>query len=602
MRTSLALGFALAIVPLLLSSETTHAQPDPNVAAAKTFLETYNRTYQSLYTVANNAAWGALTDVTEEHTGQRIGAEKAQAAYLGSPWIIEQARALLQHTNKLDRLTVRQLQRVLLNAAGSPGTIPEVVNARVTAEGRQSATLDGFEFKWTPPGGSKVEPLTANKIDDLLNSSTNLAERLAVWKAAKESGVALKAGLLRLRDLRNQVAKEMGFSSYFGLRAAFSDMSVAEMKQLTDGLVQDTRPLYEQLHCWAKHKLAERYGQPVPKLIPAHWIANRWSQEWPGLVDSIDLDPLFKDKSPEWIVQRAVAYGEGIGLPRVPSNFWVKSDLYELPAGTKRKKNTHASAWHLDLQNDVRSLMNVKSDASWFNTSHHEMGHVFYDLSYSRPEVPFVLREGASPAMHEAMAEALATPPAQVPYLRQLGLLKPDQKFDEIQWLLNDALDKVVFIPWSAGVMAAWERDFYEGNLPADQLNKRWWEHVAHYQGVAPPEPRSEEFCDAATKTHINDDPAEYYKYSIAFAIKYQLHMHIAKKILRQDPRNCDAAGRKEVGAFLYSLMKQGATKDWRKVIREATGEDFSGRPMLEYFEPLMKYLEEQNKGREVGW
>ncbi|MSU59706.1 MAG: peptidase [Pedosphaera sp.] len=571
-------------------------------ADTNTFLETYNRIYQSLYTVANDAAWVAATDVTEEHTGQRIGAEKAQAAFVGSVWVMERARELLQHTNRLDALTVRQLQRVLLNAAGSPGTLPEVVAERVAAEARQSATLDGFEFKWTPPGGTKVEPLTANKISDILNSSTNLAERLAVWTAAKESGVALKPGLLKLRDLRNRVAHEMGFSSFFGLRAGVSDMSVAEMKALTDKLVADTKPLYEQLHCWAKHKLAARFGQPVPKLIPAHWIGNRWCQEWPGLVDSVDLDPLFKDKSPEWIVQRAVNYGESIGLPHVPSNFWTKSDLYEIPATSKRKKNTHASAWHIDLQNDVRSLMNVKSDAYWFNTPHHELGHIFYQLAYSRPEVPFVLREGASPAMHEAMAEALATAPAQLPYLRQLGLVKPEQKFDEIEWLLNDALDKVVFIPWSAGVMAAWERDFYEGNLPADQLNHRWWEHVAKYQGIAPPEPRGEEFCDAATKTHINDDPAEYYKYSIAFAIKYQLHMHLAKKILHQDPRNCDVAGHKEVGAFLYSIMKQGATKDWRTVIREATGEEFSGRPMLEYFEPLTKYLKEQNKGREVGW
>lgn len=603
MKTLPNAGCFLALLPLLLAPAAAVAEPEAKaVAEAKSFLETYNRTYQSLYTVANETSWAAVTDVTEEHTGQRIGAEKAQAAYLGSPWIIAQARRLLRHTNALDRLTIRQLQRVLLLAAGSPGTIPEVVSERVTAEGRQSATLNGFEFKWTPPGGTKVEPLTANKIDDILNSSTNLAERLAVWKASKESGVALKPGLLLLRDLRNRVAKEMGFSSYFGLRAAFSDMGVAEMKQLTDGLVQDTRPLYEQLHCWTKYKLAERFGQPVPQLIPAHWIANRWSQDWPGLVASVELDPLFKDKSPEWIVQRAVNYGESIGLPHVPATFWVQSDLYELPPGAKRKKNTHASAWHMDLQNDVRSLMNVKPDAAWFNTSHHELGHVFYDLSYTRPEVPFVLRDGASPAMHEAMAEALATAPAQLPYLRQLGLIQPDQKFDEIQWLLNDALDKVVFIPWSAGVMAAWERDFYEGNLPASQLNQRWWEYVAEYQGIAPPEPRGEQFCDPATKTHINDDPAEYYKYAIAFAIKYQLHMHIAKKILHQDPRNCDAAGNKEVGAFLYQIMKQGATRDWREILREATGEDFSGRPMLAYFEPLMKYLKEQNQGRKVGW
>ena len=603
MKAFLKPALAIIAAVVTLSATTSQARPESKAAAdAKTFLETYNRIYQSLFTVASGAAWVAVTDVTEEHTGQRIGAEKAQAAFVGSAWVIEHARELLEHSNQLDALTVRQLKRVMLNAAGAPGTIPEVVAERVAAEGRQSATLDGFEFKWTPPGSAKVEPLTANKIDTILNSSTNLAERLAVWKAAKESGVALKPGLLKLRDLRNRVAKEMGYSSFFGLRAGFSDMSVAEMKKLTDGLVQDTRPLYEQLHCWAKYKLAEKFGQPVPKLIPAHWIANRWSQEWPGLVETIDLDPLLKDRTPEWIVQRAVEYGQSIGLPHVPSNFWVKSDLYELPADSKRKKNTHASAWHIDLQQDVRSLMNVKPDFYWFNTPHHELGHVFYFLSYSRPEVPFVLREGASPAMHEAMAEALATAPAQLPYLRQLGLVKPEQKFDEIQWLLNDALEKVVFIPWSAGVMAAWERDFYEDNLPADQLNQRWWEHVAKYQGVAPPEPRGEEYCDAATKTHINDDPAEYYKYSIAFAIKYQLHMHIAKKILHQDPHNCSVAGSKAVGAFLYGIMKQGATKEWRAVIKDATGEEFSGRPMLEYFEPLTKYLKEQNKGREVGW
>jgi peptidyl-dipeptidase A len=590
----------LAILTLALGlARATHADVKSD---AKQFLDTYNRTYQRLYTVANEAQWLALTDVTDEHTGQRIGADQAQSAYLGSPWIIEKAREMLEHRSELDALTVRQLERLLLLAAGSPGTIPDVVKERVTAEARQSATLDSFQFKWTSPGAAEEEPLTASKIDDILNSSTNLAERVAVWKAAKESGVALKPGLLKLRGLRNRVATEMGYSSFFGLRAAYSDLSVAELKALTDQLVADTKPLYEQLHCWARYKLAERYGQPVPKLIPAHWIGNRWSQEWPGLVDSIDLDPLFKGRSPEWIVQRAVTYGEGIGLPKLPASFWTKSDLYELPADAKRKKNTHASAWHLDLEQDVRSLMNVKADAQWFNTAHHEMGHVFYFLSYAGPEVPFVLREGASPAMHEAMAEALATAPAQLPYLRQLGLVKPDRKFDEIQWLLNDALDKVVFIPWSAGVMAAWERDFYEGKLPADQLNQRWWEHVARYQGIVPPEPRGEEFCDAATKTHINDDPAEYYKYSIAFAIKYQLHMHIAKKILHQDPRNCDAAGRKEVGEFLSKIMKQGATKDWRAVIREATGEEFSGRPMLEYFEPLMKYLQEQNQGRTVGW
>jgi peptidyl-dipeptidase A len=569
---------------------------------AKQFLEAYNRLYQPLYTVATEADWLASTDVTEEHTGQRIGADQAQAAFVGSTWVIDQTRALLQHTNELDDLTVRQLRRIWLNAAGSPGTIPDVVAARVAAEARQSATLDGFVFKWQRPGASTNEVITANQIDDILRASTNLVERLAIWNASKQSGVALKPGLIQLRDLRNRVAREMNFSSFYALQVAQFGMSVSEMKELTDKLVRDTKPLYEQLQCWARYKLAERYHQPVPRLIPAHWLGNRWAQEWPGLVEDIDLDPLFKSKTPQWIVQQAVTYGESLGLPKFPESFWKKSDLYALPSDTARKKNSHASAWDLNLEGDVRSLENVEPNFDWFGTAHHEMGHVFYFLSYDRPGVPTVLRDGASPAFHEAMAETLATPTIQLPYLRQVGVVPADRKFDETQWLLNSALDQVVFMSFSAGVMASWERDFYESNLSTNELNRRWWQYAEQFQGIAPPEARGEQYCDAATKTHINDNPALYYQYAIAFATKYQLHMYIARNLLHQDPRNCNFYGNKEVGAFLSKLMRPGATRDWRQLIKEATGEDLSAKAMLEYYEPLMKYLQEQNKGRHAGW
>ncbi len=578
----------------------TQAQSMKDRAAA--FLEGYNQVYQALYTVSGEATWKSMTDVKPEHTGQRIGAEEARAAFVGSPYVIETARAFLQEADQLEPLQVRQLRFILRIAAEYPGTLPDVVSARVAAEARQSAALDAFEFTWTPLGATQPQPITANGIDQVLSTSTNLQERRAVWEASKQTGPVLKPGLLELRDLRNRVAREMGHSSFYALQVDWFDMGVPEMRALCDQLVADLRPLYEQLHCWARHELARRYGQPVPKLIPAHWLNNRWSQEWPGLVEGIDLDPLLKGRAPRWIAAQAVAYGESLGLPDVPDSFWRKSDLYELPEDATRKKNTHASAWSINLKSDVRSLMNIRSDFRWFVTAHHELGHIFYQLAYARPEIPMVLREGASPAMHEAMAEALATPVAQLPYLRQTGVVPPERTFDETQWLLNLALDQVVFIPWSAGVMRAWEEDFYEQNLPADQLNARWWKHVAEYQGVAPPSPRGEEFCDAATKTHINDNPAQYYKYAIAFAIKWQLHMHLAQHVLQQDPRHVNLYGNAEAGEFLLRLMRPGATKDWRALIREATGEDLSARPMLEYFEPLMAWLKKENAGRETGW
>ncbi|MCX7866074.1 M2 family metallopeptidase [Limisphaera sp. VF-2] len=579
-----------------------HGMAEESPAArAQSFLAFYNATYQRLYQVAQEAQWLAATDVRPEHTGRRIGADAALAAFVGSPWVIEQCRALESASGAQDELTRRQLRVIALMAAEVPGTQPDLVRERVAAEARQSAILDGFEFRWTPPGSTSPQRLTANQIDDLLLTSTNLAERRAVWEASKQSGVALKEGLLQLRDLRNRLAREMGYSSYYALRAAHFGLTVPELRALLERLVAETRPLYEQLHAWARRRLAQRYGQPVPRLIPAHWLPNRWGQEWPGLVEGLDLDPMFRDRSAEWIVRQAVAYGESLGLPRVPDTFWTRSDLYDLPPESPRKKNTHASAWDMDLNGDVRSLMNVKPSFGWFATAHHEMGHVFYFLAYHRPEVPYVLRRGASPAMHEAMAETLATPTVQPPYLKRLGLWPDGVAADDLRWLLNAALDQVVFIPWAAGVMASWEHDFYEENLPADELNRRWWMYVERYQGIAPPEPRGEEFCDPATKTHINDDPAEYYKYALAFLTKYQFHLYLARQ-LGQDPRQSDFYGRREVGAFLMRIMQAGATRDWRSLIRDATGEDLSARPMLEYYAPLFEYLRRENEGQPVGW
>jgi peptidyl-dipeptidase A len=171
---------------------------------------------------------------------------------------------------------------------------------------------------------------------------------------------------------------------------------------------------------------------------------------------------------------------------------------------------------------------------------------------------------------------------------------------------LETALSHAVpFLFWASGTMTHWEHDLYAKDLPPSEYNARWWRHVADFQGVEPPAgagTRGEEFCDAATKTHINDNPAYYYSYAIATVQKFQIHDHIARRILHQPPQSCDYAGNKEVGDFLRKFLSAGATRDWRQLLREATGEDLSTRAMKDYFAPLQKWLEKENAGRKIGW
>ena len=192
---------------------------------------------------------------------------------------------------------------------------------------------------------------------------------------------------------------------------------------------------------------------------------------------------------------------------------------------------------------------------------------------------------------------------SQPPYLREIGLLAEGEEINEIDWLLDSALTgPIVFLPWSAGVMSHFERDLYANELPADQLNTRWWEHVRRFQGIAPPSDRPAAGCDACTKTHINDDPAQYYDYALANVLVYQLHDHICRNILEQDPHACNYYESEEVGAFLRAIMSPGATRDWREVLREHTGQELTAEPMLEYYRPLMAFLEGENEGRDCSW
>ncbi|HSW49241.1 MAG TPA: M2 family metallopeptidase, partial [Bryobacteraceae bacterium] len=394
---------------------------------AQEFLRMYEEISQPLVTVASEAKWKASTDATESNVGERIGAEEALAAFRGSRYVIENSRRLLEQRAALSDLEFRQLDKILLSAAESPGTIPDLVRARIEAEARLGALRDGFTFCLDSRAGKCVKPVTAYQIDQALATSDSLGERLRIWEASKQDGPALKQGLVEVRDLRNRAATELGYSSYFHLQVADYGMSVAEMMQLMDRVLTDAAPLYRQLHQCARQRLAARYRQPVPDQIPAHWLGDRWGQAWPGVAKNPGLEDTLRGRSPEWILRQAERFFTSLGWPSLPSSYWQKSDFREPPPGSGRKKNRHASSWHVDLDQDVRSLMSIVPNFRWFEQSHHELGHVYYDLAYSNPRVPIVLREGANRAFHEAVADLAAVAARQEPYLRQIGLLPEGQ-------------------------------------------------------------------------------------------------------------------------------------------------------------------------------
>ncbi len=193
-----------------------------------------------------------------------------------------------------------QLEKILFEAGSNPQTVADIVKAKIKADTRQTELLFGYQYK------INGKPVSANEIDGILNDSENLEQRLLAWRASKEVGKGLKNGLDNLRNLKNQSVQALGYADYFGYQVSDYGMTSDEMMQLCRQLVNDVWPLYRELHTWARYTLADKYKQEVPEMLPAHWLPNRWGQDWVGLVDveGFDLDTKLEE--------------------RVPSGFWIK--------------------------------------------------------------------------------------------------------------------------------------------------------------------------------------------------------------------------------------------------------------------------------------
>lgn len=584
-------------IPAPAASPAGSVAPSALRAEVERYLESYDSSYKRLYYASQLAQWASNTHIVAGDSTNAVRSREtglALSRFVGSIENINRIKGYLTHRPELDSMQVRRLEIMQYNAADAPQTMPDVVRERLVAENAQVEQLYGYQFMLNG------KPTTPNAIDDILHTSTDLAERRAAWDASKAIGPTLKDGLAKLRDLRNRGVQSLGYPDYFAYQVSDYGMSTDEMLHLNDTMLVRLRPLYRELHTWARYELAKRYHQPVPDMLPADWLPNRWGQSWEDLVhvEGLDADSAIRTHDAEWVVKQGEKFYVSLGFDTLPASFWKNSSLYALPADAPYKKNTHASAWHLDLDKDVRSLMSVEPNTEWYETVHHELGHIFYFQSYSRPEVPLLLRGGANRAYHEGIGTMMQIAAGQRRFLVDRGLAPANAHVDLIAQQLKEALNLVVVMPFAAGVMTHWEHDLYATNLQPDQYNARWWEYVRKYQGIVPPEARGEQWCDACTKTHISDDPAQYYDYALSTALLVQLHLHIAKEILHQDPHDTDYYGSRATGDFLRSLMRTGESRPWRDVLRETTGRPLDAQAMVEYFAPLYEWLKVQNKGR----
>jgi peptidyl-dipeptidase A len=234
-------------------------------------------------------------------------------------------------------------------------------------------------------------------------------------------------------------------------------------------------------------------------------------------------------------------------------------------------------------------------------TIHHELGHDYYYMNYYKE--PVLYQSGANDGFHEAIGDAIAlsiTPE----YLKKIGLLTEisDNEKGVINKQMQDALGKIASLPFGK-LIDQWRYDVFAGKTAPDRYNAAWWDLKLKYQGVAPAAPRGEEYFDAGAKYHIPGN-TPYARYFLAHILQFQFHKAMCEAAGHTGPlHTCSIYDSKAAGAKLKAMLELGSSKPWPDALEALTGtRDMDAAALMEYFAPLMKHLEEQNKSRKCGW
>jgi peptidyl-dipeptidase A len=298
------------------------------------------------------------------------------------------------------------------------------------------------------------------------------------------------------------------------------------------------------------------------------------------------------------IAQSAESFYVSLGFPKLPETFWQRSMLTK-PAD--RDVQCHASAWHMDGKEDVRIKQCIEPTQGELMTVYHELGHVFYYLSYK--EQPYLFQGGANDGFHEAIGDTvnLSMTPA---YLHQIGLTGAVKRSPQatINEQMKLALDKIAFLPFGK-MIDEWRWQVFAGEVKPENYNAAWWQLREQYQGVAAPVPRSEEDFDPGAKYHI---PANtpYTRYFLSFILQFQFHKALCEAAGNTGPLSeCSVYGNAEAGKRLRAMLALGQSQPWQDTLEKLTGKrQADAAAIIEYFAPLLQWLQEQNQGKTCGW
>ena len=281
-------AFCCHLVPLLLVALSTPTlafapesasfgefPPFDNEPLRK-WLSEVNKNATVLQAVWNEADWTWATDITAAHEAASVSAAlryqsfSLSTAAVAQVWLKRAASASL-----VDSSLLRQTRM------WAATDLPPLARDRQQLLERVKAMENMYST-----ARCSSNNMTLGALSQVMGSSSKPETLLQSWRCWHDTARPMRSLYSDFVKLSNAGAAANGFADDGEFWRSFYDMPAAEFGTLAEGLWQEVKPLYVELHAFVRARLAEFYGPNVVDKsapIPAHLLGNMWAQSWGNL-------------------------------------------------------------------------------------------------------------------------------------------------------------------------------------------------------------------------------------------------------------------------------------------------------------------------------
>ena len=254
--STLALGLSLAFATPALAADAA-----PTAADAEKFIADAEKTLFDFSIYNAQVQWINNTYITDDTdaVAAKVGAEGTEMSvkYATEAARYMQAPGLSAETKR--KLDILRGGLVLPAPATAEAAkeLNEIATRLNSTYGKGKGTLNG-------------KPINGSDIEAEMGTNRNPEQLKEMWASWHDNvGSPMRDDYARLVEIANQGAKDLGYSDVGAMWRSGYDMPADDFAKLTDKLWNQVKPLYDQLHCYTRTKLNEKYGDAVqPKSGP----------------------------------------------------------------------------------------------------------------------------------------------------------------------------------------------------------------------------------------------------------------------------------------------------------------------------------------------